>query len=383
MKLAIISHTEHYRSPEGTLVGWGPTVNEINHLLEIFDEIYHVAMFHDGPAPPSALPYRSDRIHVVFIPTVGGTGLWNKFKILWHAPKTLKIVTQVLKKVDVFQLRTPMGIGVYMIPYLSLFVKTEGWYKYAGNWNQKGAPLGYALQRRMLKWQSRKVTINGFWEHQPKHHLSFENPCLSDADIRLGARVRAEKDFGERLSFCFVGRLEREKGVERLIRALLSLHADARSRIGKVHLVGEGKELPYFKSLAQTGTVDFVFHGALAKEEVYKVYQQSQVFVLPTSASEGFPKVIAEAMNFGCIPVVSQLSSIGHYIKPHVHGLLIHPVSEAVLADLIKKLLYLSETERRSFLDEVAPMVQKFTFSHYHQRLGNDILNTTFTGTTN
>ena len=44
MKLAIISHTEHYKTKAGTIVGWSPTVNEVNHLLEIFDEIYHVAI---------------------------------------------------------------------------------------------------------------------------------------------------------------------------------------------------------------------------------------------------------------------------------------------------------------------------------------------------
>ena len=38
MKLAIISHTEHYKLPDGSIVGWSPTVNEINHVLEIFDE---------------------------------------------------------------------------------------------------------------------------------------------------------------------------------------------------------------------------------------------------------------------------------------------------------------------------------------------------------
>ena len=38
MKLTIISHTEHYKLSDGTLVGWGPTITEINHLAEIFDE---------------------------------------------------------------------------------------------------------------------------------------------------------------------------------------------------------------------------------------------------------------------------------------------------------------------------------------------------------
>src|SRR5690606_41847313 len=66
--------------------------------------------------------------------------------------------------------------------YLTLFCHKKGWYKYAGNWNQKKPPLGYALQRWMLKHQKRKVTINGSWPKQPKHCITFENPCLTEKE---------------------------------------------------------------------------------------------------------------------------------------------------------------------------------------------------------
>ncbi|WP_242091600.1 glycosyltransferase [Aestuariivivens sediminicola] len=381
MKLAIISHTEHYKTTDGTIVGWGPTVMEINHLLEVFEEIYHVAMLHQGEAPPSALLYQSKRIHFVPIPAVGGPKFRDKFRILWYAPKIMSIISAVLKKVDIFQFRAPTGIGVYVIPYLTFFTKKKGWYKYAGNWNQKQPPLGYALQRWLLKHQTRKVTINGFWEHQPVNHLSFENPCLSEADIRLGEQVRRQKDFSGKLSFCFVGRLEREKGVERIIRAFLGLNNKDLDRVEAVHLVGAGEDLDYFKSLVQSSEIDFKFHGALARGEVFEVYEQSHVFLLPTAASEGFPKVIAEALNFGCIPIVSRLSAIGHYIGDEKNGYLIDPVTDDVLGNLIKKLLYLSEVKRRAFLDQAPKLVKQFTFTNYNQRIVN-LLNSVTTDAT-
>jgi hypothetical protein len=65
MKLAVISHTEHFYTTDGTLVGWGPTVTELNHLLAIFEEIYHIAVLCDEKAPKSALPYISNKIHFV------------------------------------------------------------------------------------------------------------------------------------------------------------------------------------------------------------------------------------------------------------------------------------------------------------------------------
>lgn len=375
MKLAIISHTEHYKTPTGELVGWGATVNEINHLLEVFDEVYHVAMLHQGEAPASALPYVSKRVHVVPIPAVGGKRLVDKMTILWKAPKVIQVVSQVLKQVDVFQLRTPTGIGLFLIPYLTWFTKQKGWYKYAGNWNQHHPPLGYRLQRLMLRLQKRKVTINGFWPHQPPHHVSFENPCLTDEDIQIGEQIRRQKQFNAPLSFCFVGRLEREKGVERIIRAFLNLNDAEQSRVGQVHLVGDGAEASYFKALAASGSIPFVFHGGLPKADVVKVYQQCHVFLLPTTASEGFPKVIAEAMNFGCVPVVSNLSSIGHYIKPGQQGYLLDVVTTEALERLLKKLLYLCEHDYRVLLEQVPQMVKLFTFTHYNHRIATELLN--------
>ena len=59
MKLLIISHTLHYyRNNE--LVGWSPTIMEINHLLNVFDEIYHIAVLSNEKAPESAIAYDSD-----------------------------------------------------------------------------------------------------------------------------------------------------------------------------------------------------------------------------------------------------------------------------------------------------------------------------------
>lgn len=367
MKLAIISHTEHYLNEEGVVVGWGPTVTEINHLLDVFDEIYHVAMLYGGKAPPSALPYTSDSVKFVVMPSVGGQAIKDKLNIIFKAPKVISTVSSVLKQVDCFQLRTPTGIGVYLIPYLSVFSKKIGWFKYAGNWNQKNAPLGYALQRWMLKRQSRPVTINGMWEDQPKHCLSFENPCLTLNDIEIGKTL--SKSLTGKLSFCYVGRLETPKGVERIIEAFLMLSSEEQSRVDTVHLVGSGEEVGYFKSLVQNSEVNFVFHGFLPRREVHEIYKSSHVFLMPTTASEGFPKVIAEAINFKCIPVVSDISSIGHYIKNNDNGILLTTITSQSVLEAIKRLFLFDDSNCEVIYKNNLEIVRRFTFSYYNTRM--------------
>ncbi|WP_298903242.1 glycosyltransferase [uncultured Psychroserpens sp.] len=375
MKLAIISHTEHYKDANGSIVGWSPTVNEINHLTRIFDEIYHVAMFIEGEAPPSVMSYNSDKIKFVPIPKVGGKTLFSKLNVIVNAPKIINTVSKTLKKVDYFQLRTPTGIGVFLIPYLTYVSKKPGWFKYAGNWNQSNPPLGYKLQRSQLKKQSRPVTINGQWDAQPPHCLTFENPCLNEENIEEGNRISETKRIAEKVSFCYVGRLEREKGVERIINAFRSLNETAKTRVDKVHLVGDGFELDYFKTIAKDSGVNIVFHGYLAQQQVFDIYRKSHVFLMPTTASEGFPKVIAEAMNFRCIPVVSSVSSISQYVLHKKNGYILPNVSNASIVSALEYILTLSDSEYVELISSIKSVVTKFTFKHYNHRIINDIIN--------
>lgn len=370
MKLAIISHTEHYIDTNGNPVGWGPTVSEINHLASHFDEIYHVAMLHKEAPPPSSLPYLYPNITFVPLPPAGGTTWVDKLNILWQAPKTIAIVRKTLKKVDCFQLRVPTGIGVYLIPYLTRFVKTKGWYKYAGNWNQENAPIGYRLQRKLLKKQSRKVTINGSWPDQPSHCYTFENPCLTLGEREEGVGVIKQKLYEKPFTFCFVGRLSDAKGVQRIIDAFSGSSLD---RVERIHFIGNGPNMESYKAQCAAKKIPAFFHGFLSRDKVFAIYRESQFLLLPSTASEGFPKVIAEGMNFGCIPIVSNISSIGQYINTH-NGYVLPTTTSESLATVFNEIQNESATLIKKKATHGYATASKFTFAHYNQRILNEIV---------
>ena len=371
--LTIISHTEHYKLPNGTIVGLGSTVTEINHLLSVFDQIYHVAMLHTTEAPASALPYTSDQIKLIPIKAVGGQRIVDKLSVIWQAPKVLSVISKTLKQSDCFQFRAPTGIGVYVIPYLMLFSSKKGWFKYAGNWNQKNAPLAYRFQKWLLKNQKRHVTINGSWPNQPIQCLTFENPCLSSEDIEKGNRVVKDKGFrNDLVNFCFVGRLEEEKGIGLLINAFKGLNEIDKSKVGQIHIVGHGRDINTYKSNAAQSKLNFHFHGFLSREAVHDIYIKSHAIVLP-SASEGFPKVIAEALNFGCLPVVSDVSGISNYIKDGQNGFLLNSISVDEVATNLQKVLNLSTQDYLKMLDFDRESIEKFTFKYYNARVSNEL----------
>lgn len=373
-KLLIISHTDHYTDANGIIVGWGSTITELNYLATLFDEIYHVAVYHQNEPPPlSSLPYLKSNIHFIPLPLTGGKRLIDKIDVIWNAPETIFKVFKYLRKVDVFQLRAPTGIGVYLIPILILFTNKKGWFKYAGNWNQQNPPFGYAMQRWFLKKQKRKVTINGSWPNQQPHCITFENPCLSEVQLLEGTVVSNDKNYAPPFIYCFAGRLEDEKGVRRIIEAF-SLLKD-KKKVKAVHFIGDGINMEVYKDLVRDLEIDFIFHGFLKFDQVFEIFKKSHFFLLPSSASEGFPKVIAEAINFGCIPIVSNISSIGQYIHNRKNGFISNPNTSKRLKDIIETIHKL-EPDTLKAMQSDQTLVNLFAYDYYIERIGQEIIQT-------
>ncbi|SFN72532.1 Glycosyltransferase involved in cell wall bisynthesis [Bizionia echini] len=371
--LTIISHTEHYLRADGTIVGLGSTVTEINELLAVFDRIIHVAMLHTSVAPPSAIPYVSERIAFVSLPAVGGTGWQAKLGIVFHIPTILFRVRTALNQSDYFQFRAPTGIGVFTIPYLVWFTSKSGWFKYAGNWKQPHPPLAYRFQKWLLEKQSRPVTINGFWDDQPSHCLSFENPCLTAQNILDGQATIRQKVLQYPIDFCFVGRLEVAKGLDFLLEALAQMDRTLLPRIGTIHIVGTGALQAYYEAEASALAMPVIFHGYLSRDAVHAIYKRCHGIVLP-SASEGFPKVIAEAMNFGCVPIVSNVSSISHYVHHGVNGFLMETLDVPCLIACLAQFLSLKPGAYTGLKAHSLADMNRFSYSFYNQRLLESVL---------
>jgi len=288
MKLAIISHTPHYKK-NGVITGWGPTVREINHLTELFDEIYHIAPLHEEEAPESSMSYKSDKIKFIPLRPYGGEKLSEKFSIITTASDNLKIIKSILGKVDWVQFRAPTAMGMYVLPYLSFRRKPKRWVKYAGNWNMKNPPLSYSFQKWWLNnnLQKSKVTINGQWDGQKEHVLNFQNPCLDNEELIRAKKIAEEKNFNEKLTFCFVGTLTKNKGVDVILEALKKINHPG--DIKEVLMIGDGSEKERYEVIAKEINLEITFKGQLKRDELENIYKVSHLIMLP-SESEGFPK---------------------------------------------------------------------------------------------
>jgi glycosyltransferase involved in cell wall biosynthesis len=62
--------------------------------------------------------------------------------------------------------------------------------------------------------------------------------------------------------------------------------------------------------------------GNTDRESMKKIYQESHCLVLP-SKSEGWPKVVAEAMFWGCLPIVTPVSCVPNMLNFGERGILL------------------------------------------------------------
>lgn len=371
MKLAIISHTEHFLD-EGKPVGWGATVREINNLTKIFSKVIHLAPLHKGKAPDSALGYTSDKIEYIPLHPSGGQTLLAKSRIFTTAPGNFLIIHRKITEADYVQFRGPTNLGIYIIPYLSYRKRPLKWFKYAGNWAQENPPASYAFQRWWLKsnLQNSIVTVNGKWPNQEPHVLSFENPCITEEEYREAKVCASNKDFTQKLIISFVGRVEEAKGVGRIIEAFKNFKGD---QIEKIIFVGGGPEKSSLENKAKELSVNFEFTGPLNRYKITDVYKTAHILLFPSTASEGFPKVIAEAGAYGCVPIVSNISSIGQYVKNNKNGILLEEVDPEYILNVFIQLL--EDRNKLKYLSSnIVNIAEAFTFENYNYRITHDVI---------
>ena len=371
-KLVIISHTEHYWDSKNQIVGWGSTVNEINFLSNYWDEIVHVGCFYKQNAPKNTLNYSNSNIKFVPISPYGGKKIIDKLLILFKIPKIIFTVIKSVKNASEVQLRLPTSMGLFLLPLFSFFLprKYTFWVKYAGDWSLQGAPLSYKIQRWWLQknFAKCKVTINGFWENQPKHCLSFENPCLTENDLETGKNTIETKDFSNLFNLVFVGRLDENKGIDTILNALKNIDI---SKISQIDFIGESDSFDFYKKEFAFLKEKVKFHGFLNSDEVFTVLKKAHFLLLP-SKSEGFPKVIAEAACFGVIPIVSNVGSISHYINEN-NGFVWQMNSLKLYENVFENALQSNPNELKNLSNSISILAQKFTFSSYYINLNNFI----------
>ena len=166
------------------------------------------------------------------------------------------------------------------------------------------------------------VVSNPFVPESPGGNLSYQPMWNFPRDAKV---------------LLFVGRLIREKGIFDLIEALTFVKSSV-----PVHLlvVGDGKETHLIKKRVSELRFEnqVTLTGYLQGNALQKAYHYSDLLVLPTY-SEGFPTVIAEAMNAGLPIVTTRIRGAIDHLQEGINTLFVPLRDPVALAEALTKLL--------------------------------------------
>lgn len=127
----------------------------------------------------------------------------------------------------------------------------------------------------------------------------------------FGKNVTENVFWGKRENqYIFVGRLEKLKGIDKLLAAWKAIEHRKCENIPRLIVCGTGPLEEWCKSYIIEKELKYVrMYGSVPNTEVKRVMAASKALVLPTQWYEGFPMVIAEAYSVGT-PVIG--SCIGN-----------------------------------------------------------------------
>lgn len=322
MTFCIISHVLHTKK-DHSFYAYSPYVNEMNIWLRFVDKVIVVA--------PLA-PYTLNAIHAAYhhgniefreakpFNLLSVTAIFHSLIAL---PSNSWRIYKAMKSSDHIHLRCPGNMGVLGCLIQMAFPKKKKSAKYAGNWDPKSRqPLSYRFQKWILNntFLTRNMTVlaYGEWEGQTKNILPFFTATYHEKEkIHVVPRTLQNT-----LHFIFAGALT--QGKQPLYAMQLVQRLNENGQDVKLSLFGDGKERTvlqdYIRENNLEGTISL--KGNSSREELKTLYQNSHFLILP-SKSEGWPKVVAEAMFWGCVPVAAKVSCIPEMLDFGKRGMLL------------------------------------------------------------
>ncbi len=311
----------------------------IDSIVREFGSVAIAASIHSGEIQGSYSPIKNDRVRVYSLGLFDSKAsrIGKLMNYLKWMPRMLQIIIQS-KFIYIF---TPGHIGLLSALLCWSINKPYGLYL-RGKW-QDHTPLPFQVLGRYIF--SKAVFILCISE--PETNLLKElNPnCEFEVPISpllfYPVPVYRPCTIDGPVKILFVGQMIKEKGIFDLVDAVEQLHEVHHLDV-ELLLVGEGTARITVEHILQERRMSSYVHcfGMIIDPvQLSHIYQQSDIFCLP-SYSEGFPRVIYEAMLYSLPIVTTDVGQIGAVIEDGFNGLFHAPGDCPSLTNCLLKLIH-------------------------------------------
>lgn len=376
MKMTVISHRPCWASPaspSGYAMRSGGSFLQIHSLSELFDATTVVVPCSPMRNQSIESPLTGHNLSVVPLTAPLGRGLHRKVGLPFWLICNSPILIRETLRADAVYAHIPGETGtIGMI--LAFTLRKPLMVRYGRNWLvQKTAG------ERLLKWFMERFASNrnimlatGVGskppsQHNPHVHWIFSTTLTEEQLKACGNRLRQLSREQPRL--IIVSRQEKEKGTGVVIESLPLILNDFPGLT--LDVVGDGIKLTEFRELAITlGVSDhIIFHGKVYHSRVIELLQQADLFCLPTSHPEGFPRAVLEALACG-LPVITTRVSVLPQLIGADCGLILEEITPAAIARGVRECL--TDLERyRTMSAKAIETAREYSLERWRDTIGN------------
>jgi glycosyltransferase involved in cell wall biosynthesis len=294
----------------------------------------------------------------------------------------MSIIDDITDIFDIFWIRLPSPFGIYLGEKAENKKKFVLYHicgdirkaylsnKYKGILKIIAKFAGHYFHEKTLKLGSNGIFLcSGFELFQlfkcyKKEAYLFTHSTISSNDL-----VIPKDNFTVPYRILYVGRINKEKGIFFLIDALKELTNKYKIEL---HVVGFGKDEELLNKILKKESF-IKFYGFIPQgEQLFKVYDLCDIFVLPTMSTEGFPRVIYEAWAKGLYVISSKIGGIEGIGKNYDNLLFFQIGNKKELIDKLE--LIINNFQVRQKLKAGITKVQNTITSEYSIKLIERIL---------
>ncbi len=366
MTFVIITHVPHILH-NNQYYGYSPYVREMNIWLKYVTKVIIVAPIINANPNAIHLAYNHSNIEFVACASFDIKNLKSGVKTIFKLPSLCLKIFIAFKKGTHLHLRCPGNMGL-LASILQIFfpnkIKTA---KYAGNWDPNSKqPLSYKWQQKILNnaflTRNMKVLVYGEWKGMSKNIKPFFTASYSEVD-KIDNIIR---NLNSKIYFVFVGTLvigKRPFYCLEIIKKLLNKGVNV-----QLDFYGEGNQRAVLENFVSENNLqkNVYFHGNQELQTVKNAYQKSHFIILP-SESEGWPKVVAEGMFWGCVPLATAVSCVPYMLDVGKRGLLL---TLDIDQDATQICELLSNSEKYNTLSKNGAIwSRKYTLDYFEQEI--------------
>ncbi len=366
MKFLIITNVTHILN-NNKYYGYSPYIREMNVWLKYLDNVSIVAPLEIGNVNQIQTAYQHNNLQFIQIDSFDIKKIKSFINALSKLPKILWVIFKAIKSANHIHIRCPGNVGLLACIVQIFFPSKTKTAKYAGNWDPNAkSPISYKLQKWILSntflTKNMQVLVYGEWQNQTKNIKPFFTATYQESDkTEIIAR-----NFDNKIEFLFAGMLTKGKNPVYAIQIIEKL----KLKFHNVYLsiYGDGIERELLENYIKINNLQelVILKGNQNLETLKKAYQESHFMILP-SKSEGWPKAVAEAMFWGCLPISTPVSCVANMLDNGNRGVLLSKELD-IDVQKIEKLL-INQVLYQQKVQNALIWSRKYTLDYFEQEI--------------